>query len=69
MTPQPLSSTAKAGEVANNASPGADDFTFRAPRWSDLTACLLCARTPDDPWLYRCEMCGDEGRVFTEQMQ
>ena len=63
-------STARTGEgnashrTPNKGSPGADLYTFRAPRWADLTQCPVCGTTPDD--FGACDYCGAEGHVFKD---
>lgn len=61
MTAQPLSSTARASDRANN--PADDGWTFRAPRHSDLVTCPYCG----DDNLDRCDWCGDEGEIFADE--
>ncbi len=58
------SATAMAGVGANNPPSDAEAYTFRAPRWSDLTQCPVCGTTPDD--FGACDYCGSEGLVFKE---
>jgi len=56
-------SNGRAGEAVNNPSPGADAFTFRAPRFGDLVVCPYCDAegTP-------CEFCGDERVMFASEI-
>lgn len=55
-------SSTRDGRVLNKPRPAGDEYRFRAPRWSDLTACPSCQSTPDD--FSRCDYCGSEGRLF-----
>lgn len=64
MTSQPLSSTARAGVSANNGTPEAEAYTFRAPRHGDLVACPYCANR----LTACCDYCGDEGRLFASDI-
>ncbi len=50
---------------AEQAGADCGEYTFRAPRWSDLTQCPVCGTTPDD--FGACDHCGSEGRVFNKE--
>lgn len=52
------------GVSAEQAASDCGGYTFRAPRWSDLTRCPVCGTTPDD--FGACDYCGSEGHVFKD---
>lgn len=63
MTAQPFIH-GRTGGGANNPPSGAGvDYTFRAPRHSDLVTCPYCGGDSLD----RCDWCGDEGTIFADE--
>ncbi len=61
---QSQSATATVPVPSNKRAGNAEAYTFRAPRWSDLTQCPVCGTTPDD--FGACDYCGSEGHAFKE---
>ena len=59
----PFSTAEGSGEATANPLPGADDFTFRAPRHGDLVVCPYC-----DADTFTCDHCGGERRLYASEV-